>query len=505
MDPSLSPCERHFQAQLNLEAILGLNTDHSIKFNQIKNDVKLKLVHNFLDETIRNDPIELPVDDFQYIEWVNLKRQIQPEELRGLLVVCDFFTYCCVNCLHILPFLHELENEYTDQPVAVIGIHSPKFEHEAVRQNVANALVRHNIAHPVCNDRLMKLWSSLNIQCWPSVALLGPRGQLLVTLVGENAIQNNLRFYLQACKQYFSNELEIENKTRIESLLIRNPESEDLLYPTKVAVSPSNKLIAIANTLKHSIIIAEIQTGIIEYIIGSGRSSFEDGLLEKCSFNNPQGLCWFDDHTLYVCDTENHAIRKIDLVNKSVITVARGEDQGLISPWDIIYCASQTRLYIAMAGKHQIWILILSKDGDTVHGRKCEYLDCFCFAGNGNEQKRDNRIPSEASFAQPTGLAIAENMLLVADSESSSVRCIDLDCGRVTTIVGATSDPFNLFAFGDKDGVGTKAKLQHCMGVASSGNDWIYVADTYNNKVRFKLNLSRIVEFFCFLSADQKS
>lgn len=418
-------------------------------------------------------------------------------DLNGLISVCDFFTYCCINCLHIMPFLSQLEEKYHAKQIQFLGIHSPKFDNEKSLSNVSNAILRHKILHPVCNDSELKLWRYLSINCWPTVAIIGPESQLLFLLVGEKAIEKRLQFYLDVCLEHLEIRSKLSaNKALLPISLLKNSARSDLLYfPTKIAISPSNSRIAIANTLRHSIIVIDTN-GLVENIIGSNNSNlvgFQDGSFETSLFNYPQGLAWQSDHVLFVCDTENHAIRKIDFESSVVQTIAGngsmctdttggniGQEQGLNSPWDLAFDSNRQRLYIAMAGSHQIWLIVLHKAGDVVNGVEYAYRTCVCLAGDGKEQKRNNRFALRASFAQPSGLALYNGQLYIADSESSSIRVIDLTCGSVATLVGGSANPLDLFAFGDD-----ATLLQHCMAICATEPGSIYIADTFNHKVLY--------------------
>ncbi|MGH2703931.1 MAG: hypothetical protein ACRDJ4_02190 [Actinomycetota bacterium] len=143
-----------------------------------------------------------------------------------------------------------------------------------------------------------------------------------------------------------------------------------------------------------------------------------------------------------------------------------GRERALRSPWDLAWDGE--RLFVAMAGTHQIWTF------DPAGGE----LDLFC--GNGHEVRR-NGPAAEASFAQPSGLALLEWVLYVADSEISSIRAVaPLGPGaRVRTVCGSG----DLFGFGDRDGIGEEVLLQHPIGIAG-GDGALFVADTFNHKVK---------------------
>ncbi|UXI20173.1 putative N-acetylgalactosaminyltransferase 9 [Sarcoptes scabiei] len=475
-DPGLTLAENRLMRQLDLEEKL---------FDANDND-RNRLIRSFLSQVELN-PLKIE-DDFKDLDWINVSRRLSLiDDLSGLIIVCDFFTYCCINCLHILPLLDRIETKYELNEVVVIGVHSPKFENEKSMQNVANAVMKHSIRHPVINDPCAKLWQQMSINCWPTVAILGPNAELLFVLMGETAIQNRLEFYIDHCLKYFigTNKLCLEKKQQMPiDLSINHLKPHRFKFPTKIGLSPDESMIAIANTLSHTIIVSSVD-GNIKHTIGS-IVGFKDGTFDQACFDNPQGIAWIDSKQFYVCDTLNNAIRKIDLECRIVTTVCQN---NLNSPWDLVYSSSDNRLYISMAGSHQIWTMILSIDGDCVHQDHYPYEHCLNFAGDGKELKRNHRSSLlHASFAQPSGLAVKGRIIYVADSESSSVRTINLETYSVGTLCGGNNNPADLFAFGDIDGASNDCRLQHCIGICSGPNDIVYLADTYNHKIK-KINI----------------
>uniref|UniRef100_A0A4W3I6Z9 NHL repeat containing 2 n=1 Tax=Callorhinchus milii TaxID=7868 RepID=A0A4W3I6Z9_CALMI len=391
--------------------------------------------------------------------------------------------------------------EFEEDGLVVIGVHSAKFPNEKLLQNIQNAVLRYNITHPVVNDADAKLWHELNVTCWPTLIILGPRGNILFTLIGEGQ-KEKLFSFISVTLKYYKEKGEISDHD-IKSKLYRDslPPSP-LLFPGKIAVDNSGDRLAIADSGHHRILITKKNGGILHSIGGPG-SGWKDGNFLEASFNSPQGVL-MKDSNIYVADTENHVIRKIDLVNEKVSTIAGvgvqgidreggkiGTKQSISSPWDLTSGTSDDAedriLFIAMAGTHQIWALFL-EDGKLPKGRNYKKETCICFAGSGNEENRNNSYPHKAGFAQPSGLSLAPEpwtCLFVADSESSSLRSVSLKDGAVKNVVGGERDPLNLFAFGDVDGVGVNAKLQHPLGVAwNKQRGLLYAADSYNHKIK---------------------
>ncbi|XP_019358398.1 PREDICTED: NHL repeat-containing protein 2 isoform X1 [Gavialis gangeticus] len=438
------------------------------------------------------------------LEWLNTEGPISLyKDLCGKVVVLDFFTYCCINCMHLLPDLHALERKYSDKDgLLIVGVHSAKFPNEKVLDNIKSAVLRYNITHPVVNDSDGKLWHELEVSCWPTLVILGPRGNMLFSLVGEGHKEKLFLFASIALSFYKAKGQIKDNKIAIKLYKDSLPPSP-LLFPGKVTVDSSGDRVVIADT-GHNRILVVRKNGQIMHTIGGPNSGRRDGRFSEAAFSSPQGVA-IKNNIIYVADAENHLIRKIDLELKVVTTVAgigiqgidkeggtKGEEQPISSPWDVVFGNSGTQedavLWVAMAGTHQIWALML-ECGKLPKGSDLKKGTCLRFAGSGNEENRNNAYPHKAGFAQPSGLSLASeepwNCLFVADSESSTVRMVSLKDGAVKHLVGGERDPLNLFAFGDVDGAGINAKLQHPLGVTwDKKRKLLYVADSYNHKIK---------------------
>lgn len=415
-------------------------------------------------------------------DWFNSPPLSLNKQLSGKIVVLDFWTYCCINCIHILPDLVELEERYAGYPVAFVGVHSAKFDNEKVSANIREAVLRYEIAHPVVNDDEMHMWRRIGIRSWPSLAVVGPKGNLMLLASGEGnkhlidaCITAALEFYP---KNLFRHD-PVPLSPEIDKVTIDTP----LRYPGKLAIDTKGKRLYISDSNNHRIVVTDLEGKFLE-TIGTGRIGLVDGPYNKAQFFRLQGLA-LDKEKLYVADAENHALRVVDLKSKIVSTLVgngtqgrdykggkSGIEQSISTPWDV-YVESE-KVYIAMAGTHQIWVYDLKKK--TAKN----------FSGNGSEQNLNHQDPLQAAWAQPSGLTIGANKLFIADSESSTVRSINLNSGATQTIAGGEdAQPRNLFAFGDIDGIGEKARMQHVLGV-----QWweekkkIIVADTYNHRLK---------------------
>ncbi len=424
--------------------------------------------------TIQREPVRAP--ELNGSAWLNTDHPLTLAELKGKLVLLDFWTYCCINCMHILPDLKYLEEKYADQPFVVIGVHSAKFENEKDADNIRNAILRYGITHPVVVDVNHRLWNAYAVRGWPTVVLVDPAGYVLGAVSGEGQ-REKLDIVIGAALDAYK-EAGLLDETPLPAHL----ESDTLVdtplsYPGKVLADPGSERLFISDSGHHRIVIATPDGKLLE-TIGTGTAGTDDGSFEEATFRNPQGLALDSEHHwLYVADTDNHLLRRLDLQARTVSTVAgTGEkgigpdltaparEQPLNSPWDLCFVGGL--LYIAMAGCHMLWLYDPARD-ELRH-----------VAGTGREARIDG-LALGSAFAQPSGLTTDGHALYVADSEISSIRKVTLgENVQVTTVAGG-----DLFQFGDVDGLGDLARFQHPLGVAWHGGA-VYVADTYNHKIR---------------------
>jgi len=436
------------------------------------------------------------------MEWMNTKAPLELEELEGKYVLLDFWTYCCINCIHILPELKKLEKEYPNQLV-VIGVHSAKFETEKDPQNIREAILRYEIEHPVVNDDEMKIWNSYSVSSWPTMYLIDPEGNVVYLRRGEFKA-DDIREVLNRSMPYYRKNGSLDETPIQFDLLAYDQEPSQLRFPGKVLADEKSNRLFISDSNHNRIVVTSFD-GEVQEVIGSGDLGSADGGYESAQFDHPQGMALLQD-TLYVADTENHLIRKIDLKEKQVSTIAGVGEQArnnwpgvgenatvsslpdrfigspkttaINSPWAL--WPHGDSLYIAMAGPHQIWKM------------KLDESEIGPYAGNGREDIVDGPllppVPYQqgfSSFAQPSGLSSDGKSLFVADSEGSSIRAVPFDSqGNVRTVIGTAHLPYGrLFSFGDVDGPPKTAKLQHALGVCYV-DGIIYTADTYNNKIK---------------------
>jgi thiol-disulfide isomerase/thioredoxin len=412
--------------------------------------------------------------------WLNVSGPIELKDLRGKIVLIDFWTFCCINCMHILPDLRFLEHKYARELV-VIGVHSAKFANERDSENIRRAIVRYDIEHPVLNDSDLAVWKRAGVNSWPTLALMDPDGKFVKAYSGEGH-RSAIDADIAKLVAYHEGNGTLDRAPLALGLERHKLALRPLRFPGKVLADEASGRLFIADSNHNRIVIATLAGKLLE-VAGNGAIGEKNGSFASATFHHPQGMALFGDK-LYVADTENHLIRVLDLHHKKVTTLAgtgkqalgRVEggplrDTPLNSPWDLLIV--DRVLYVAMAGAHQIWEHPL--DGDSIR----------VFAGTGREDVQDGPR-EEAAFAQPSGLATDGRSLFVADSEGSAIRRIPLErTGTVSTVAGTSGleSGGSLFAFGDVEGRGATARFQHPLGL-TYGSGRLYVADSYNHKIK---------------------
>ncbi|HWJ85907.1 MAG TPA: NHL domain-containing thioredoxin family protein, partial [Cellulomonas sp.] len=418
--------------------------------------------------------------------WLNTGgRDLTLADLRGKIVVLDFWTFCCINCLHVLDELRELEEQHRDVLV-IVGVHSPKFAHEADPVALAAAVERYEVRHPVLDDPDLVTWSAYTARAWPTLVVIDPEGYVVAQMAGEGHRRN---------VEILVDDLVAEHDAK--GTLHRGdgpyvppePTSGTLRFPAKAVALPNGNLL-VADAGHHSLAELAPDAETLVRRIGSGERGLVDGGADEARFNEPNGLCLVPDelrpwlgYDVLVADTVNHALRGVRLTDGVVTTVAGTGEQYMVgaadnapglgplghklsSPWDVAWSQDLAAFVVAMAGNHTLWAFD-DKEGSITH-----------IAGTMNEGLLDGPGP-DAWFAQPSGLAVGpDRRIWIADSETSALRWLAPD-GTIHTAVGE-----GLFDFGHRDGPAAEARLQHPLGVAVLPDGSVAVADTYNGAVR---------------------
>lgn len=440
--------------------------------------------------------------------WLNTDKPLSIAALRGKVVVLDFWTYGCVNCMHIIPDLKRLEAKYANQLV-VIGVHSAKFANEKETENIRRIVVRYELEHPVVNDADFTIWRAYAVRAWPTVMLIDPAGYIVGKAEGEPSYDALDKAIGQLVAD-FRKRGELNEQPLKYALERAKVGDLPLAFPGKVLADAKHDRLFISDSNHNRIVVTRLDGTLIE-TIGTGASGATDGAFDHATFHRPQGLALdagkdSTEDALYVADTENHLIRRVDLKARTVTTIAGTGVQSRVypseegasatvarttalnSPWDLQLVGR--RLYIAMAGPHQIWRMNLNTN------------QLARFAGSGREGRGDGARLT-ADFAQPSGLTTDGAMLYVADAESNVIRAVDLARAaktsgddeplttadnednavevppQVTTLAGG-----NLFDFGDVDGAGDAVRFQHPLGVFYVEGAGVFITDTYNHKIK---------------------
>ncbi|HXR42680.1 MAG TPA: NHL domain-containing thioredoxin family protein [Acidothermaceae bacterium] len=414
--------------------------------------------------------------------WLNTGgRGLSISELRGKIVLLDFWTFCCINCLHVADELRPLEAKYADVLV-VIGVHSPKFVHEADHAAVEAAVERYGIGHAVLDDPQLTTWNAYTARAWPTLVVIDPEGYVVAHLSGEGHAHGlDILIGELIAEHSAKGTLHRGNSPYVPP----PPPTTQLRFPGKALSLPDGDVL-VSDSGHHSLVVLEPDLETVRTRIGSGDRGLADGTPDTAEFSEPQGLCTVPPdvaarvgYDVVVADTVNHVLRGLRLRELSATTIAGtgrqrmtvfvpGTEQAtsvdLSSPWDVAWSASLSKVVVAMAGTHQL--IAFDPVAQTIE----------LFAGTGHEGLIDGELHA-AWFAQPSGLAIDGDRIWVADSETSALRYIEGN--QVHTAIG-----HGLFTFGHKDGAAAEALLQHPLGVTALPDGSITISDTYNGAVR---------------------
>lgn len=437
--------------------------------------------------------------------WLNTGgREVTLADLRGKVVVLDFWTFCCVNCLHVLDELRELEAQYRDVLV-IVGVHSPKFAHEADPVALAAAVERYEVHHPVLDDPELTTWSAYSARAWPTLVVVDPEGYIVAHMAGEGH-RHNLEILVR--------ELVAEHEAAGtlhggDGPYVPPPATSGTLrFPAKAIRLPNGNLL-VADAGHHSLAELAPDAETLVRRIGSGERGLADGGPDVARFAEPNGLCLVPEdlrpwlgYDVVVADTVNHALRGVRLGDGHVMTVAGTGEQYMVggaenvlpdvlgpdadrsgrgyqgpatwlnlsSPWDVAWSAELAAFVVAMAGSHTIWAF---DDKES---------SLRLVAGTMNEGLQDGP-GDQAWFAQTSGVAVGpDGRVWLADSEVSALRWLSVDPGGAVTVGTAVGQ--GLFDFGHRDGPADAALLQHPLGVAVLPDGSVAIADTYNGAVR---------------------
>ena len=390
--------------------------------------------------------------------WLNTDGPLSLADLRGRFVLLDFWTFCCINCLHVLDEMREVEERY-DGELVVIGVHSPKFEHEADPDALAAAVERYDVRHPVLDDPELVTWQAYTARAWPTLVLIDPEGYVVAQYAGEGHAHAIASLLAQLRDEHAAR----GTLQPGDSPYVAPPAPEgDLRFPAKAVRLPDGHFL-VADAGHGAIAEVDVDGALVK--------RHAEGLRE------PNGLCLLPldvaaevGYDVVVAETVGHRLRGLSLATGELRTLAgdgRQWMQGdgtdrLSSPWDVAW--HDGLVWVAMAGIHQLW---------TFDPRTGEVAVA---AGTTNEGLLDGPL-DQAWLAQTSGLVPDGDRLWLVDSETSSLRYVE--DGKLHTVIGR-----GLFDFGFTDGPADQALLQHPLGAAVLPDGSVAIADTYNGAVR---------------------
>ena len=434
--------------------------------------------------------------------WLNTgDKQLSLESLRGKIVILDFWTFCCMNCLHVLDELRPLEEEFSDVLVTV-GVHSPKFEHEADPVALAAAVDRYDITHPVLDDPNLDTWNAYTARAWPTLVVVDPEGYIVAHLSGEGHVKGLTSLVRELVEEHEAK----GTLHRGDGPYVPRPKPQGTFaFPGKALALPEDLVgrpgtYLVTDTARHRLVHVEgdLETPLASF--GGPEKGYADGDAATARFNEPQGLALVPAELreplgadVLIADSVNHRVRGLRLADGTITTLAGSGAQRLIdgdtartdpnviaegtdpltvalsSPWDLVYSREASAFLIAMAGTHQIFSF------DPVTGQLA------VFAGTGAEGLKDGAA-ADSWFAQSSGIIEArDGSIWVADSETSALRHITFDKGTATV---SSAVGIGLFDFGFVDGPRADARMQHCLGLTELPDGSIAIADTYNGAIR---------------------
>ena len=400
------------------------------------------------------------------VDWVNVSERPSLASLRGRVVLLVFFGYDSIHSINLIPALRQLQTKYHDG-VAVLGIHVPKYAAQRDKAVVLKAANRLHLRFPVANDADWVLWRQLEIEAWPSVLVLDCEGQQAARVQGDDCVRQLDELVAALLDEAAARDLRRFDPAPTSS----RPEPRlTLRFPGALALAGERLYVSDS---AHNRVLECNREGRVLRQFGSGNPGYWDGHSTDAGFCDPQGLVLLGD-ALFVADTGNHAVRRIRLLTSDVTTVlGRGElgydaPRGGVAGTDLAIsapvgvAASADRLYVSLAGQHQIWQLHL---GD---GR----VDVLAGSGLADVVDGDAR---SAAFAQPAALALLTGQLLVADAGGNALRAMRLADGMVSTLAGAGRW---------HPGKGESgACLAHPLAVGVDGAGHVFIADTLNDRV----------------------
>lgn len=424
----------------------------------------MPLRHNSDDMTLSHAP------DFPHgLHWLDTA-PVALQSLQGRAVALAFVDPASAWCMQRLADLALLQRRYRRR-LQVVVLAVPRFDVHRDPSAVLKRLRRHGVRFPVVHDRDWRAWQRFGIESWPTVVLIDAQGRMVDRIVGTpgtGALEAAISALCEPLPEL------LEDQARVETGL---EPSAPLCFPTGLVATAERLYVADSG---HHRILECSHAGRVLRRFGNGTAGALDGEPQIAGFCRPNGLALLRGE-LYVADTGNHLLRRINLRSGAVRTVLGNgrtalpsegpvrslQEVSLPSPTAVV--ASDSRLHLTLAGDNRVWTWNQS-DGLGV-------LECR--AGSGQLGQRDG-VGILASFAQPSGLAQVEQVLYVADTLASSIRGVQLHGDLAQTLVGQ-----GMWEFGDADGQRRQARLQAPEALAADPDcPRLWIADTGNGCIR---------------------
>lgn len=420
-----------------------------------------------------------PENPLYLLDWpdalgcVNADSVPTPADLRGRVVLLYFWSGSLIHARALLAELKPIEARFPEGLV-LLGVHVPRYPAEVDDAMVLKHINRNYIRHPVLNDRQHRLYRAFGLPGLPASVLLDAHGRIHGVYPGERR----------------ADELELTIDTLIGEarearilqlappLPVRRPEPKTALnFPCGLAASEQRLYIADSGRNR---VLESTFDGVITRRFGCGNAGLWDGVEHECGMQLPQAVCMTGDR-LYVADTGNQVVRRVNLISGQVETLIGNGQLGreprpqlseareLPLSFPLGLAVAQDRLYMAMSGIHQIWSFGLGLNPAQ-----------FGVPSGSGRIGSDDGYADQASFCEPQALAVSRDTLYVLDSGSGALRSIRLADGIVNTLL-----PGHPHESGDADGPGGTARMQYPRAMAfDPQRNVLWIADSYNGKLK---------------------
>ncbi|MDR6095086.1 hypothetical protein [Stenotrophomonas sp. SORGH_AS_0321] len=408
-----------------------------------------------------------PVQDLpEFATWLNAAPATL-SELRGQPLALLFVNAASAWCAQRLAEVANWQSRHPGR-LQVLVLQVPRFDFEREEAASLKLLRRQGLHSIALLDSDWDGWRRFGVTAWPTIVLMDVYGRESSRLVGLGQPGELDRALNELCGSV--------QPSAFEPLRELHPEPRlPLCFPTGLAVTTERLYIADSG---HHRVLECTHGGRVVRQFGQGTPDFMDGGAQEAAFNRPQALV-VERESLYVADTGNHALRRINIITGQVDTLCGSGRPGeplegqVNDPRSVALnhptglALADNELHVAMAGDNRIWSYHLGQRRLTRR------------AGSGAIDQRDGS-GNVAAFAQPTGLAVVQQALYVADALASSIRCVQLRGDLVQTLIGQ-----GVWNHGSEDGPRDRASLQFPQAIALSPDaPLLWIADAGNGRLR---------------------